>query len=200
VKKLPLVALLLAAFTSCGGAPGGDAAPGTAEAASDPQLVFWASLESLCGQAFEGEVVESVPPDESFDSQRMVMHVRGCETGELRIPFFVGEDRSRTWVLTTTRAGLRLKHDHRHEDGTEDEVTQYGGDTQGVGSATAQEFHADAFTADLLPASATNIWTVEVVPGEMFAYELRRTGSDRLVRVVFDLTNPIETPPPPWGS
>jgi hypothetical protein len=128
------------------------------------------------------------------------MHVRTCEPGVIRIPFFVGEDRSRTWVLTTTSVGLRLKHDHRHEDGTEDEVTQYGGDTEGRGLATAQDFHADAYTAELVPTAATNIWTLEHHPGELFAYGLRREASDRRFRVEFDLTRPIDTPPPPWGS
>lgn len=173
--------------------------PDTA-AATDPQLVFWASLESLCGQAFRGHVVESEPPDASFEGQALVMHVRECQIGEVRIPFYVGEDRSRTWVITTTAAGIRLKHDHRHEDGTEDEITQYGGDTRGQGTDLVQDFHADALTAALVPAAATNVWTIEVEPGRRFAYALRREGSDRRFRVEFDLRAPIETPPPPWGG
>ena len=34
---------------------------------------------------------------------------------------------------TTTATGLRLKHDHRHEDGHPDKVTLYGGDTADAG-------------------------------------------------------------------
>jgi hypothetical protein len=152
----------------------------------------------MCGQAFAGALVESVPPDDSFEGQSLVMHVRDCDLAEIRIPFFVGEDRSRTWVITPTAAGLRLKHDHRHEDGTEDAVTQYGGDTSGRGTATLQEFHADPYTAELVPAAATNIWGIELLPGETFAYSLRREG--RRFRVEFDLTRQIDTPPPPWGN
>ena len=197
VKKTLLAALAVVAFVACADAPEPE---GADAAADDPQLMFWASLESICGQAFEGQVVESVPADETMDSERMVMHVRSCGPGEIRIPFYVGEDRSRTWVLTTTRAGIRLKHDHRHEDGSEDEVTQYGGDTNGIGAATSQDFHADAFTAELVSTAANNIWTVEVEAGGTFAYALRRTGSDRAFRVEFDLTKPIETPLAPWGA
>lgn len=174
----------------------------TAEAAAPatPQDVFWSSLEALCDQAFEGRVVESVPADEAFETQTLVMHVRSCTGDEIRVPFFVGEDRSRTWVFTRTDGGLRLKHDHRHEDGSEDEVTQYGGDTQDAGTAMGQEFHADAFTAELLPASATNVWTVEVDPTRSFAYALRREGTERRFRAEFDLQQPIDTPLPPWGG
>ena len=128
------------------------------------------------------------------------MHVRSCDMAEIRIPFHVGEDRSRTWVLTPTATGLRLKHDHRHEDGTEDEVTQYGGDATGRGTASSQDFPADPFTAELVPAAATNVWTIEVVPGERFVYALRREGTDRRFRAEFDLSSPVAAPPPPWGG
>ena len=128
------------------------------------------------------------------------MHVRQCGPTEIRIPFHVGEDRSRTWVLTRTEAGLRLKHDHRHADGSEDEVTQYGGDTPAPGTATRQEFHADAHTSTLIPAAKTNIWTVEVHPGRAFVYALRREGTDRRFRIEFDLTMRTGTPPGPWGA
>ena len=169
-------------------------------AAADAQDVFWASLQSLCGQAFAGTLVESVPPDSSFDGEELVMHVRECEEDVVRVPFHVGDDRSRTWVISRTPNGLRLKHDHRHEDGTEDEVTQYGGDTVGPGSAERQEFSADAHTATLVPSAANNVWTLEIRPGEMFVYALRRAGAERRFRVEFDLSQPIPAPPPPWGS
>lgn len=182
------------------GSEGPDASNGRPAPDGDPQIVFWSSLESLCGQAFEGRVTESVPPDPSFEDSRLVMHVRSCELAEIRIPFHVGEDRSRTWVVSPTAVGLRLKHDHRHEDGSEDEITQYGGDTRGQGDPDRQDFFADATTARLVPEAAGNVWTLEVVPGEVVAYGLRREGSDRRFRVEFDLTRPVEPPPPPWGS
>ena len=127
------------------------------------------------------------------------MHVRECSDAEIRIPFHVGDDRSRTWVITRTPDGLRLKHDHRLADGSEDEVTQYGGDTRDTGTVEWQEFAADSHTAQLIPAAVTNVWTVEVVPGQLFAYALRREGTDRRFRVEFDLTQPVPAPPAPWG-
>ena len=127
------------------------------------------------------------------------MHVRECSSSTMRIPFHVGDDRSRTWVLTRTGDGLRLKHDHRHADGTEDAITQYGGDTRGAGSGERQEFHADEHTAQLIPAARTNVWAMELAPGAHFAYSLRREGTDRHVRIEFDLRREIPAPPPPWG-
>ncbi len=168
--------------------------------AVDPHEAFWASVQGLCGQAFAGTIVESVPPDTSFAGKTMVMHVRSCEANQMRVPFFVGDDRSRTWVITRVPSGLRLKHDHRHEDGTEDAITMYGGDTSVPGSPTRQEFPADAHTAAIVPTAATNVWTLEIVTDSVFAYDLRREGSNRRFRVEFDLTRPIPEPPPPWGN
>jgi len=165
------------------------------------QDAFWAGLQALCGRAFTGRLTDGSPADSAFRRAELTMHVRGCTPTEMRIPFHAGADRSRTWVLTRTQAGLRLKHDHRHADGTEDKVTQYGGDTRDAGVATRQEFYADALTASLIPAARTNVWTVEVDPaGQRFAYALRREGTDRRFRVEFDLARPVAPPPAPWGA
>lgn len=171
--------------------------------AASPHDQFFANLHALCGQSFEGRVVTTDAADANFASQRLVVQVRECRDNEIRVPFHVGENRSRTWVITRSGAGLRLKHDHRHEDGTEDTLTQYGGDTATPGSSERQEFPADQFSQTLfvnnnIPQSVTNVWAVEVHPGRTFAYELRRPN--RRFRVEFDLTRPVAAPPPPWGS
>lgn len=170
---------------------------------------FFTGLLALCGQAFEGRVVTTDPADASMAAQRLVMHVRECKDDEIRIPFHVGADRSRTWVITRTDAGLRLKHDHRHDDGTPDAMTMYGGDTATGGSATRQEFPVDAESIDLFhregrSVSTTNTWALEHRKGRLFAYALSRpdvgNAPGRRFRVEFDLTKPVEAPPPPWGA
>lgn len=175
------------------------AACATSSTLPPAQDAWFAALASLCGSAYEGSVREAPAGDTTFAGKVLVMHVRACRDDEVRIPFHVGADRSRTWVVTRTGRGLRLKHDHRHEDGTEDAITQYGGDTRGAGSAGVQEFFADAHTIELIPAAATNIWTMEIEPGRAFAYALRREGTDRRFRIEFDLTRPVPAPPAPWG-
>ncbi|MBX9747758.1 MAG: hypothetical protein K2X34_12700 [Hyphomonadaceae bacterium] len=181
------------ALSACAAAP----------APASPQDGFFANLSALCGQSFEGRVVTTDAVDANFASQRLVMQVRECSATEIRVPFHVGDNRSRTWVITRTAEGLRLKHDHRHEDGSEDTLTQYGGDTADAGSAERQEFPADQFSRELfvannIPQSATNVWAVELRPGQSYVYELRRPN--RHFRVEFDLTRPVPAPPPPWGA
>jgi hypothetical protein len=191
---------LAAALSACGGA---DPVNTPATAAADQ---FMAAFEQHCGLSYEGSIAANTPanPNDAFAGQTLVMHVRECLDGELRIPFHVGDDHSRTWIITRTDTGLRLKHDHRHEDGSEDILTQYGGDTSTEGSVFRQEFPVDQFSIDLFlkegsAASVTNVWAMEIEPGSQFVYELSRPGSDRMFRVAFDLTTPVATPPTPWG-
>lgn len=178
-----------------------------APVASAPADAFFAALSAHCGKAYAGRIVANEPrpatPD-AFEGKPLAMHVRQCGVDTLRIPFHVGDDRSRTWVVARTAKGLRLKHDHRHQDGTPDVLTMYGGDSRAPGSASRQEFLADAESIALFgregsKASVTNVWAMEIVPGERFAYELSRPGG-RLFRVEFDLRAPLEAPPAPWGA
>ena len=176
----------------------------TVDRPQTPQDAFFARLVGLCGKSFEGRIVSPpVEADSAFAGKRLVMHVRDCSPEVMRIPFHVGDDRSRTWVITRKGTGLTLKHDHRHQDGSPDKLTQYGGDTVHPGTPRRQEFPADAesralFVKENIPASATNVWALEVEPGALFAYELRRAG--RFFRVDFDLARPVPAPPPAWGS
>jgi hypothetical protein len=185
--------MFAAVISACAGGP----------AFSTPaQDAFFARLSGMCGKAFAGRLVTTDPADKDMAGQAMVMHVRSCEPDEIRIPFHVGENRSRTWVVTRTANGFRLKHDHRHEDGAPDKVTMYGGDTATAGGPSRQEFPVDAesiamFKANGLERSITNVWALEA-DGKIFAYELRR--ANRHFRVEFDVTNEVPEPPAPWGG
>ena len=194
--------LLMLVLLACAGCANVPVAPAPADA-------FLAALARHCGQAFAGRIVANTPkpaqPD-AFEGKALVMHVRGCDAParEMRVPFHVGDDHSRTWVLTRTATGLRLKHDHRHADGSPDVLTMYGGDTSRDGTAIRQEFPVDAESIALFgrtgsAASVTNTWAMDVEPGKRFVYELSRPGG-RLFQVEFDLSRPVPAPQPPWGS
>jgi hypothetical protein len=161
---------------------------------------FFNAISSHCGAAYSGVITSTDAADADFAGESLVMHVMSCSDEELRVPFFVGDDRSRTWVITKTGSGLQLKHDHRHEDGTSDDLTMYGGMTNDLGSSEVQYFPADAptkalFDRENIPQSKPNVWTITVTD-EYFRYELTRPG--RHFAVEFDLSNPIATPEAPW--
>ena len=169
----------------------------------EPRFDFYDNLAALCGQSFDGKIISNDPQDADWAKETLTMHVRDCSDTEIKIPLHVGENRSRTWIISKTDTGLRLKHDHRHEDGEPDAVTMYGGDTADAGSTTEQSFPVDQYSKDMfvregLDVSVTNTWILSLIPGESFTYALTRPNRD--FRAQFDLTQPVDTPPPAWGS
>ncbi len=163
----------------------------------EPQKAFFENLKEICGHSYLGKVVESNESDTSWRQAKIVIHAPSCDKGmsrEIRIPLHVGEDKSRTWIVSKTENGLRLKHDHRHEDGTPDAVSMYGGDTIDSGSANQQSFPVDSFSKALfvkngLDVSVNNTWTLSIVPGDRLSYRLSRPG--RVFQLDFDLSKPI---------
>lgn len=161
---------------------------------------FFNGIAKHCGKAFKGEVVFDNDPSPTF-AQTLIMHVRKCSENQLQVPFHVGEDASRTWIITKTGSGLNLKHDHRKPDGSNDPLTMYGGHTVDAGYEHAQSFPADQYSKELfvasgIPQSIGNTWQMFIYD-DKFTYRLTREGRD--FRVDFDLTKPIETPSAPWG-
>lgn len=161
---------------------------------------FFNNLAALCGKAFAGNVSVDTPSSDGFNG-RLIMHVRKCTDNQLQIPFHVGDDHSRTWIITKTGSGLSLKHDHRQKNGEYDKSTMYGGHTVDAGWANVQSFPADQYSKELFarlgnPQSNSNIWQMYIYP-QIFSYRMIREG--REFRVDFDLTKPVTLPPVPWG-
>jgi hypothetical protein len=155
---------------------------------------FFDRLSAHCGKSVGGKLVAGDDSDAAFAKSTMTAHFRVCTDSEMQIAFDVGEDRSRTWIVTKVGDGLRLKHRHMLKDGTEDPVSQYGGHTVTPGTAMRQEFPADAFSKTMFTregrtVSISNVWAFDIVPGKSFTYELSRPN--RLFRVEFDSTKPV---------
>jgi len=164
------------------------------------QDAFFDAIAKHCGKAFKGKVEFDNDPSPAFDAP-LIMHVRSCTNSQLQIPFHVGDDASRTWIITKTGSGLTLKHDHRKADGSDDPLTMYGGHTQNESYANMQSFPADNYSKALfvargIPQSVGNTWQIFVYDTS-FSYRLVRQG--REFRVKFDLSRPVELPQTPWG-
>lgn len=172
-------------------------------AAEDPNDAFLNTLAAHCGNAYEGKVtVGDQAVDADWIAARIVIEVKECTDDRIRVPLHVGNDHSRTWVFTRTQQGLQLKHDHRHNDGSHDQLTWYGGTAFTAGTATEQSFPADDYSKRLFsehgnPASINNTWIVSFPDAHTLRYRLLRENRDFQVEV--DLSTPVETPPAPWG-
>lgn len=152
--------------------------------AADTRDAFMGTLRGMCGQHFEGAMTYAIDPKNDFAGKKMSLEVV-CSDAAVRMPVRVGADSSRTWVFSRTAAGLDLRHDHRHPDGTPDAVTMYGGLANDAGTALSQSFLADQHTFDVFPGSETNIWTTSLsADGNTFTYRLERHAKARITFVL----------------
>lgn len=143
---------------------------------------FFRELQSKKGQTFYGKAIYMPDTTKANDFWGKELSFTVTKrNGELRMPFIVGENKSRTWILRKTMGRLELKHDHRHEDGKPDSISNYGGMSDpGIGTKNIQYFPADEFTAKLIPAAAGNRWILQFSPDKKkFYYILER---DKVLR------------------
>lgn len=185
-----LTTLILLA-TGCG-APDRDEAPQVAGDEPRAQDVFWETLQGLCESAHEGALLRAPAGDTQVDPEaRLVVHFWECGDEEIRFPFHIGDDRSRTWVFIRHPDRLELRHDHRNRDGTEEENTWYGAYTMDEGWPHLQEFVDER--------NGVRVgWRVEVHPDYRYVYGTIRDEEWRH-HLEFDLTGEVEIPPLPWG-
>lgn len=183
--------LLMAALACVGSTPD---APGL----SPQQRLFWGNVQALCGNAYRGSLVEGAPGDTALARASFVIHFRSCEPGRIAMPLHVDDDHSRVLILAQGDTGLVLRHRHFAPDGEQEELSGYGGQTFSRGTPQYQQFVADSVTAALAPGAADNVWTLGVLPGELFAYGLRRAGGGGQVRIEFDLNENVDDPPASW--
>lgn len=164
------------------------------------QQEFWGNVQRLCGNAYEGIVGDATPHYSGIaDAEHIKIHVRECTETRTHISLHVDDNHSRNLILTKETGSLRLKHDHRYEDGTEEEITQYGGDARGSGLASRQIFDADEHTASILPNRFDNFWFLDLVNDTTFAYGVHWPKYGNSIRIEFDISETTDKPPVPWG-
>lgn len=153
---------------------------------------FLMNYQEFCGYAYEGEAtINKLASGALFEGKRLVMILESCTEKEVRIPFHVGDDRSRTWIVQEKDGVLHLSHDHRYEDGTEHEANFYGGYADERGTEHIQYFPADDRTIEERPIRIINTWSKEFdLEEKKYYYRLYQEGELRF-EVVFDLNRPM---------
>ncbi len=160
-------------------------------ALTENERTFLENLAGLCGKSFRGKETFMAPGRESWADKDFVMHVTVCEDDRVYIPFHLDDDHSRTWMFLVEDQGLRFRHDHRHEDGTPEDLTMYGGYADGTGTGYMQKFPADDYTVELLEDVFNREWRV-ILDEDMsrLTYKLLYHG-EPVFTAEFDLTDPL---------
>ena len=149
-----------------------------------PQDEFWAGMSGLCGKAYPGRVVIDSTDSPTFRNQPLTLHVDACSEERIEMPLLVDGQPWVTLTLSRDEGQLELVHDH-----ASDELPSgYGGRTRAGGTPVSQDFYANDYTIALEPDAGDTIWTLEIRTGSVLGYALRREGSNRRFRAVFDLS------------
>ena len=192
--------VLATGIAGCGDSPSPAAPPQDAPTAAQPadaikrdpradQQAFFENLRALCGRTFGGRTILAPVDDRTFEPARLYMIVDACDGDEIRVPFIVGGDDSRTWVFQMREEGLTFFHEHLRPDGTEHEVSGFGGHASEDGSPVFQSFPDFWATAETPPADH-RIWRLRLDADHgLFVYYLDR-GGQPAYRLVFHLGPP----------
>ncbi len=168
----------------------------TLAACASTEPTFFETLQTQCGQTLTGRVVSNQAVDADWRAQTLTLGPIDC-TGEavtpdmpqvsgdsLVMPLAVGDDASRVWLVHNSGGALEFRHFHYEPDGSPSPVTSYGGLALPGGTATRQQFPADAatqanFTANGIARSNPNIWTftLDKAAGTL-TYALARPATD----------------------
>lgn len=164
----------------------------------DPRDAFFDNLTALCGGSYLGQITSDQAVDADWIASVLIVGPVTCETDEIRMPLAVGDDTSRTWVVSRSEDELEFRHEHTEPDGSPSAVTEYGGYALAGGSAERQEFPADELTRENfyengLIVSLPNIWTLSF-DGQTLGYALFRPATEtdpaRDFRAVFAVQSP----------
>lgn len=160
---------------------------------TDTQREFINHFSNYCGYAYEGSTnFVDLSSGDIFENAKLTMILSDCDEDEVRIPFHVDDDTSRTWIVKMTPQGLHLSHDHRYPDGTQYDNNFYGGYADSEGSDSIQYFPADHRTIEERLARAANRWAKEIdIDNDKYFYRLYLNDELRL-EAEFDLSQPIE--------
>jgi len=189
----------IVAFPSC--SPIDQASSESSISIKSPEQIsfFWDNLSSLCGKAFEGNLVKCPNNAKTFQNEKLILEVVYCSDSLLQLALYVGADRSRVIYLYNKIDQLELRHKHFNPDGTLAEESGYGGFTNNLGTHFIQVFPADEYTAQIAPAAASNIWWLELEPDKKLIYNLVRLGSNREFQIDFNIAQSIVSPFKPWS-
>jgi hypothetical protein len=173
-----------------------------AEIVLPAKISYWNTFQAHCGKAYEGSLTKAPEGDTMIvKKDKLIAHFRMCGPEEMKIAFHIFKqstqtwNRSRTWVLMKKGDQLELRHDHRHEDGTKDEFTWYGGSTEDDGDVVKQEYiyRDKTFDDDIMRG-----WRLEIERDNRYTYGTIRNGEWNW-RIDFDLSKEIQIPPNAWG-
>lgn len=155
---------------------------------------FFNKLAEQCGSTWSGSSTYPDEEDHPLVGTELRVEINECDENHVRMELYRdGDYWHGAWVVEMREDGLHLFHDHlgtvrTPDDLGEDDYHGYGGYADDSGDSLTQYFPADDDTAEMIPAAATNVWMISILPEEkQLIYYLERDSAPRF-RAVFTET------------
>jgi len=116
------------------------------------------------------------------------LEVAQCNQKEIRMPIYINEKIYRTLILSQDQSNYILRHENKRSDGTQAEISMYGGQTDGKKDAFLLLFPADGYSRQLLGAELNYAWSLAFTSDKStLSYMIENNGKLTL-QIDFDLS------------
>jgi hypothetical protein len=152
---------------------------------------FYQQLKMHCGQKLTGVVLYPSGKEAPFQGMPIWLELVACSDKEIRMPIYINQKIYRTLVLSQDKTHYTLRHENKRPDGTQAEISMYGGQTTGKTDNYLLLFPADGYSRQLLGAELNYAWSLGFNSDKStLSYMIENDGKLTL-QIDFDFNQPV---------
>jgi hypothetical protein len=159
---------------------------------SKAETSFYQQLKQHCGQKLNGEVLYPTGKEAPFRGMPIWLELEKCSDKEIRMPININQKIYRTLILSQDKTNFTLRHENKRADGTQAEISMYGGQTADIKDTYLLLFPADGYSRQLLGAELNYAWSLAFNSDKsILSYMIENNGKLTL-QIDFSLTKPLD--------
>lgn len=152
---------------------------------------FYQQLQAYCGKKLIGHVLYPAGKEAPFQGMEIWLEVAQCNQKEIRLPIYINRKIYRTLILSQDKTKYILRHENKRPDGSQAEISMYGGQTAGKNDTYLLLFPADDYSRQLLGAELNYAWSLAFNSDKStLSYMIENDGKLTL-QLDFDLTQQV---------
>ena len=153
-----------------------------------PELSFYNNLQALCKNKYAGSIVYPAGKEAPFQGKKIWIELASCSAKELRIPINIGDKVYRTLILGRNENSVFLQHENKRPDGSQAEISLYGGRAVTLTSPSLLVFPADSYSKQILGAERNCIWTLSISSDKSTLSYIAESDGRLDLQIDFNLT------------
>lgn len=152
---------------------------------------FLENFHHFCKKEFKGSIVYPAGNDAPFKGQLIKVKVIHISPNEIQLPITIGNKIYRILHLKKDANGVWLQHENKKPDGTQAEISLYGGKAINSDKPFLMVFQADAYTKALLGSERNSSWLLAFSNDKQILTYIAQSDGFLDLQLDFDLTTPV---------